>query len=181
MRTVCGSSLRAVRRSLLHRCLINPGLARQHAGSYLKARHLATRLQVDTQSASDGGVSCLHPCTAGLNLSVIMCARGGPIVVDAADLPESLRAQLQALESARSRKRDGAGGGDGDEDDDDDDDEDDEPALVSTFGTDPWAMLLASCIDFAAMDLLGSSVFSLIVRVTLADTPFVPVCHHHHP
>ena len=53
--------------------------------------------------------------------------------MDAADLPESLRAQLQALESARSRKRDGADSGD--EDDDDEDDDDDEPALVSAFGT----------------------------------------------
>ena len=57
-------------------------------------------------------------------------SRGGPIVVDAADLPESLRAQLQALESARSRKRNGADGGDGDEEDEDDDDDDHEPALV---------------------------------------------------
>ena len=61
--------------------------------------------------------------------------RGGPIIVDAADLPESLRAQLQALESARSRKR-GEGGVEGAAaggDDDAEDDEEDDPALVSAI------------------------------------------------
>ena len=57
--------------------------------------------------------------------------RGGPIIVDAADLPESLRAQLQALESARSRKRGEATGGDGAAEAEDDEDDEDDPALVS--------------------------------------------------
>ena len=59
--------------------------------------------------------------------------------MDAADLPESLRAQLQALESARSRKRDGAGDDDGDGagEEDDDEEDDDDPALVRDCAR-PW-------------------------------------------
>ena len=76
--------------------------------------------------APDKGDRCPSSCLMLVDMSASHAHRGGPIIVDAADLPESLRAQLQALESARSRKRDGDGDGDGEEEDDDDDDEDED-------------------------------------------------------
>ena len=95
--------------------------------------------------------------------------------MDAADLPESLRAQLQALESARSRKRYGAGGGDGDEDEDeedDDDDDDDEPALVRA--RDGCVRHAACCMYQVCCHGLARSPVSCLVHVE----KWRDCCHH---